>query len=341
MASATQPATRHLIRRLGARTVVSLALGVTAGGLCVSPAVDAREPAAHVAAANARPMFGINVTRNGPPRMDPASRLADFGRIPLARGPYYGVDALPPGFDITGAKLIAPERRLQMSFKRLPARILDGSYDSRIMSYLNSIPAGWMVGVTYWHEPNAELATGAFSAADFKAAWYRIGRLIRSSTSRARLVAMPNYTGPGNARFDESWVVRRASMPASSILTWDKYGNPPPKIDAPVNPAVKYRGLYRLPPDVFGATLKATVRLGWASSWAISELNAPRRIADPLEVERRRWFVDAIGYLTSRPAGISAPRHLLVWEGQGTQFDQRFHTKPMRDALRPYFRRSP
>jgi hypothetical protein len=316
-------------------------LGVSAAALCASPALPQSDPSGRSAAADPRPVFGINVNRSGPPRMDPVSRLADFGRIPMARGPYYGLDALPPAFDDAAAKLVAPERRLQMSFKRLPARILDGSYDRQLMRYLNSIPPGWTVGVTYWHEPNAELASGVFSAADFKAAWYRIGRLIGSSTSRARLIAMPNYTGPAGARFHDSWVVRRASMPTSSILTWDKYGNPPPKIDALPNMALKYRGLYPRPRDVFGATVKATVRLGWTRSWAISEFNTPRRLADPQEVERRRWFVDAVGYLTSRPAGISAPRHLLVWEGQGTQFDQRFVTTPMRDALRPYFQRSP
>lgn len=291
-------------------------------------------------ALDTRTVIGINVNRNGPPPSNPASRLADFGRIPFARGPYYDRNALPRAFDCAEANLIAPEHRLQMSFKRLPARILDGSYDRRISSYLNSVPAGWVVGITYWHEPNGEIAKGTFSAADFRQAWYRIGRLIKQSTSAATLIAMPNYTGPTGARYEDRWVVRRASMPANSILTWDKYGNPPPPIAITANPSLPYRGLYRRPQDVFGATLSATKRLGWGDHWAISEFNAPRRVQDPQEIDRRQWFVDAIRYLTSR-RGVSTPAHLLIWEARGTQFDQRFSTKQLRDTLRPYFAGSP
>ncbi|MEA2274542.1 MAG: hypothetical protein QOI98_3250 [Solirubrobacteraceae bacterium] len=282
-------------------------------------------------------MFGINVKQNGPPRTDPAARLADFGRIPMGRGPDYGLDALPSAFDKAQSSRIAPEHRLQMSFKRLPSRILDGTYDRQILGYLNSVPAGRLVAVTCWHEPNDELASGTFSAADYKAAWYRIGRLITMSTSAAQLVAMPTYTEPTNARYEDAWVVKRSSMPANSILTWDKYGNPPPPINAPERQSLPYRGLYHRPADVFAQTIKATKRLGWGDNWGLSELNAPRRGADAMEIDRRQWFVDAIRYLTSRPTQVSVPKHILVWEGNGARFDQNFYTKPMRDTVRAYF----
>lgn len=203
------------------------------------------------------------------------------------------------------------------------------------------------MGVTYWHEPNCEIAHGPtctttwFSAADYKAAWYRIGDLIKNSMSAATLIPMPNYTGPGNASFDDSWMVQRTSMPADSILTWDKYGNPPPPINALPDPSKLYRGLYPTPTNVYSATMAATARLGWADSWGITEFNAPRRDADTNEVDRQRWFTDAIAYLTSNPSGVSVPKHLFVWEGAGVQFDQRFYTQAMWDTLRPYFTNSP
>ena len=242
----------------------------------------AGQPAPRLVVTISRPVFGINVRQGGAARINPLDRLADFGRIPWART-YYGLDGLPSVFNLTEANAIAPEHRLQMSFKRLPGQILDGSYDARITSYLNSIPAGWIVGVTYWHEPNGELAgtPPTFSVADYKAAWYRVGGLIKNSTSAATLLPMPNYTGPRNASFDDSWVVNRASMPANSILTWDKYGNPPPAIDGLPNLSLPYRGLYRRPEDVFGETMNAAARLGWGDSWGISELNALRRNAEP------------------------------------------------------------
>jgi hypothetical protein len=306
--------------------------------------VGQRAPRLVVTLDRPAPAFGINVPAGS------ADRLAKLGRIPWARGPYYGKDALPTTFALAEAQAIAPEQRLQMSFKRLPAQILDGSYDARITSYLKSIPAGWTVGVTYWHEPNCELAHGSacsstwFSAADFKAAWYRIGQLIADSAAAATVIPMPNYTGPGGASFDDSWMVARSLMPASSILTWDKYGNPPPPIDALANLSLPYRGLYPTPANTYGATVAATVRLGWGNSWAITELNAPRRTADQSEVDRRQWFVDAIAYLTSGSSavgGLSKPMHLFVWEGIGVQFDQRLYTQATWDTLRPYFTSSP
>jgi len=305
----------------------------TVGQLAPRLAVTINRPAG--------PAFGISVPAGQ------AERLGHLGRIPWARGPYYGVDGLPATFDVTQGNALAPEHRLKMSFKRLPAQILDGSYDAKIKGYLDSVPAGWTVGVTYWHEPNCEIAHGPpctatwFSAADFKAAWYRIGDLIKNSTSAATLIPMPNYSGPGNGSFDDSWMVQRASMPADSILTWDKYGNPPPPINALPDPSKPYRGLYPTPTNVYSATMAATARLGWADSWGITEFNAPRRDADTDEVDRRQWFTDAIAYLTSNPSGVSAPKHLFVWEGAGVQFDQRFYTQAMWDTLRPYFTNSP
>lgn len=297
---------------------------------------------------SAAPAFGINVRSDGKGgrRTSPTQRLADFGRIPWARGPYYGRGAdgkgtLPAAFDLTEAKAIAPERRLQVSFKRLPALILNGSYDARIRNYLRTIPAGWTVGVTYEHEPNGDIGT-LFSVADFKSAWYRIGKLIKNSPSKATLIPMPNYTGPGGARFEDSWVVDPALMPANSILTWDKYGNPPPPVvNAKPDPLKPYRGLYRTPGKVYEKTMAATKRLGWGDSWGVTEFNAPRRVpADANEVDRRKWFIDAIAYLTSNPEGVAVPKHLFVWEGNGVKFDQNFYTQAIRDALRPYFKRS-
>jgi hypothetical protein len=165
--------------------------------------------------------------------------------------------------------------------------------------------------------------------------------LINNSTSAATLIAMPTYTGPGGASFDDSWMVSRALMPTNSILTWDKYGGVPPSIDALPDPSKPYRGLYRRPADVFGATMAATTRLGWGDSWGMTEFNAPRRAADADEVDRRQWFVDAVGYLTANPSGVSAPKHLFVWEGDGVQMDLNFYTQAMRNTLRPYFESSP
>jgi hypothetical protein len=292
------------------------------------------------------PAFGINVPAGA------AAREAYLGRVPWARGPYYD-DArnrpLPTMFSEPDMLALAGSaRRLQMSFKILPAKILDGSVDARLKSYLDSVPAGWTVGVTYWHEPNCELSQGAdcvgswFSASDFKAAWYRVGGLIKNSTSAGRLIAMPNYTGPGNASFRDEWVVARSQMPPDSILTWDRYGNPNGNwpLNKPEQPLAPYHGLYQPPREVFDPTLEATTRLGWGDSWGITEFNAPRRDNDQTETYRRQWFTDTIAYLTNNAITATAPKHLFVWEGQGS-YDQRFLMPAMWDTLRPYFMSSP
>jgi hypothetical protein len=153
---------------------------------------------------------------------------------------------------------------------------------------------------------------------------------------------MPNYTGPGNTTFLDSWMVARSLMPPDSILTWDRYGNPNANwpLNKPVEPLEEYNGLYQPPRGVFDPTLKATKRLGWGDSWAITEFNAPRRDNDQTETYRRQWFTDTIAYLTTNAITATAPKHLFVWEGQGS-YDQRFTMPAMWDTLRPYFVSSP
>lgn len=287
------------------------------------------------------PIIGMNVRADGGGglRTAPNLRLADFGRIPMARNPYYGIDALPATFNADTT--VAPEQRCQISFKRLPSGILDGSWDSRITGYVSSIPAGWYVVITYWHEPNGEIP-GTFTATDFKAAWYRIGSLIQAApkTAGTTVIPAPNFTGPGGATFDNTWVPDVDLMPSNSLLTIDKYGNPPPPINQALDATATYGGLYRAPGTVYDQTVQMISDTGWANKWAITEWNYPRKDNDAAETYRVQVMDDAMNYFLTRTT-IGLPRFVLLWEGNGVQFDQNMYQTATRDWWKSWVATSP
>jgi hypothetical protein len=273
-------------------------------------------------------IYGSNVGNpSGAPNSDPATRIAQFGRIPMSRV-YYST--LPAAID---SKITdnSPEKRCQASFKGFqPSQVVAGAADSVITSFAGSVPGDTTVFLTYWHEPNSELNAVQFTATEYKNAWIRIAGLLWSLPSRNRVIPMVNYSAPngwGAAAWDDSWLVHYGDLGNdNAIISWDAYGNP--------HASGGLTGLDTPYPSV-GSTLDlmyAKTQLGGYEAngrWGITEINSPRRNFDPSESQRATWFQDVVDYLTSRP---TSPHHVLLWEGDGVQWDQNFYTTLMRDT---------
>lgn len=283
-------------------------------------------------------IFGMNVVINGTGRTTPDLRLADFGRIPMARQPY--MQSLPATFPTASWSTLAPEQRIQPSFKRLPTQILDGSYDSTVRSFVSSVPSGWTVALTWWHEPDNDIGV-SFTGQQFLDCWYYFANLIDTTPKQAGAQVLPtvNFIGPNGVPWDPAWVPDPTRMPANSVITFDKYGNPPPPINQAADATAAYGGMYPNPVTKYANIISLIASTGWANKWGWTEFNAPIRDNDPTEAYRVQWLEDAVQHLLTRTT-IGPPKWILLWEGVGT-FDQHLKTSTTRDWYRNYVTASP
>jgi hypothetical protein len=286
-------------------------------------------------------IFGMNVIAGGgtATRGTPELRLADYGRIPMCRNPY--LTALPATFPSASWSTLAPEQRIQPSFKRPPAQILDGSYDSTVRSFVSSVPGGWYCALTWWHEADAALGAGTFTGQQFCDCWYYFADLIDTTPKQAGAQVIPtvNFIGPNGVTWSDAWVPDPTLMPANSVLSFDKYGNPPPPINQALDTSAAYGGLYPVPSAKYAQIVQLIANTGWANKWAWTEFNAPIRDNDPTEAYRVQWLEDAVQHLLTRTT-IGPPKWILQWEGVGN-FDQNFRTAATRDWYRTYVQASP
>ncbi|MEJ7707307.1 MAG: hypothetical protein WKF82_08540 [Nocardioidaceae bacterium] len=297
-----------------------LAMTASLGGLTLAPATASMPaPAAHPKTAHRkRTRFGINAS--DAQAVDLRESLCG-GSIGIARVFYAGM--LPNRWN-PSKEGASPQRECQVSFKADPAAVAAGHYDREIVAWLNTIPSGWRVYLTYWHEPNDELREGRFTAGTYRAAWSRLSHLAhqRARLKRhvvLRLVPVFMAYNIGNPRYwSDAWVPRPTEV---AFLSWDIYGNPSGGggLSGPYSSAHK-----RINP-----CLRVTQRLGF-ERWGVSEFNTPTRTWDRDESARREWLNDFRKYALSQDRSVGrhlgAPRTMMLWEGRGVNWNQTFQT---------------
>lgn len=277
-------------------------------------------------------IFGINVdSGSGGLYTSVATRTSQYVSWPACRGPYYRTN-MPAVFPRAQMDALSPNGIWQVSFKDAVADVLAGAIDARIRAWIGALAPGEILYLTYWHEPNAELAGGLFTATQFKAAQYHLASLIDGTPCAGTAICMPCYTAPPNASWSDDWLVDVDLMGSRAILGWDKYGNAPPAISTARDISKPYDGLYPTPAATYSRMLQLTADNGWANRWGITEMNAPRRTADVAETLRLQWWQDAIAYVSDGGAA-GPPNHIFVWEGAGVQFDQNVYHANVRDYL--------
>lgn len=275
------------------------------------------------------------------------------GRAPMVRHYYSGM--LPATFDLTTAGF--PEKRACVSFQAdgtfTAAGLASGSGNARLLSYVQSIPAGWRVDIVPRHEANLHIP-GEWSGAQFVAVFAQMYPVIQGATLRAGVTVKlnPNFSAfqLSGATWSDSWV------PTPDIcddLTWDMYGNPGNNTSA--SGTNKYGGpatgsgygtSYALLGPRTQQMFAITERLGFAQRWGILELNAPARDWDTNETGRALWHKDALALTQNPPmANGSAADVVLIWEmdqSTGAKWDQSYGRKSgnphnVADAIASYF----
>lgn len=280
-------------------------------------------------ASSNRIIFGTNAGNVAGGSETVTDRLAWFGRVPMQRW-YYGLNELPATFNPAKAGG-APEKRTQVSFKFNPAEVLAGTWDQRFDSYCSSAPADWQLDMTFWHEPNKELNTGQFTAAQWRNCQIRFSNRLKALGLTNRIRIAPNVTAPrpgAGVAWSDSWMMTPDQLHAGAKWTWDTYGNPTGGFADPLDSPY--------PDMTFNADqiFSRLTTYGWWSSWGITEFNTPRRNHDPSESARVTCLDTFVQYVLND--SVTPPKSILLWEGNGVQFDQNFYTNATKNWWKGY-----
>jgi hypothetical protein len=166
---------------------------------------------------------------------------------------------------------------LVISFKLPPAQVVDGSHDAQLAAFFAATPR--LTYWSYWHEPEDDIARGAFTAAAYRAAWTHIAVIARDSGKplRATLILMGFSTKPGSGR---TWTDYYAGPNVIDVLGWDCYSH----------------GRTDTPATIYGSALNASLQAG--KPWAIAETGVPS-VQVPNPAERQAKLTAMATYLSN------------------------------------------
>lgn len=296
-------------------------LSALAAAGCVAPSSASASSLAPASRLGTGTRYGINAST----AKDVQSRLRTFGSVGIARTFYSGM--LPATWNkyMEGA---SPARATQVSFKTSPAALASGAHDKVLRSWMESIPSGWRVYLTFWHEPNDELRAGVFSGQEYRRAWAHLSRIRRTQVNlrkdvRLRLVPVfMSYLVGKPSDWSNGWVPTPDEV---AFVSWDIYGNP--------SGGDGLRGRYPAPAAGIDPCLRVSSTLGF-KNWGVTEFNTPQRDWDRNEHMRTAWLSGFRHHCMDAKRGtarkLGPPKILLLWEGVGSNWDQRFTTKATR-----------
>lgn len=300
-------------------------------------------------------IFGFNTNEKDTFEQTIAGRKAWWSnRAPCVRRYHSGM--LPATFAQTVAQ--CPEKRTSVSFKPSTgfsaAQLAAGGGNTRLRQWLESIPPGWKVWLTYYHEPNDDFQNGRITPAQFTQAYAQFYPVIQSAAlaTGVEVKLCANFMAYQlTSVFSDSWVPAHGTM---DLLTFDIYGNPGNNTSA--SGTNKYgtatgSGYGTTYPDVVARCrdMFAVIRrLGWQEHWGVLEVNTPARTWDTDESSRALWLTDIYEYFLNPPLPNGAPPEIvLLWEApSGVNWDQAFGRtsgNPLvcADALAPYIEGTP
>ncbi|MBE1534081.1 CBM96 family carbohydrate-binding protein [Actinomadura algeriensis] len=142
-----------------------------------------------------------------------------YGRLDMVRQFYPGKPGDWPGR--FGDEL--GKRPTVVSFKMNPREILSGKHDDEMARWFAEAPDDRDVYWVYYHEPEDNIADGHFTAADYRAAWRRLGKLADRADNprlKATLVLM-SWSLEAESR--RNWRDYYPGRDVIDVLGWDTY----------------------------------------------------------------------------------------------------------------------
>ena len=166
-----------------------------------------------------------------------------------------------------------------VSFNAAPSSVLSGSDNATLSHFFDTAPSGHAIYYSYYPEPEQFIASGQFSAADYRAAWAHIVSLVAAHNPylHSTLVLTNWDLNPASGR---NWKDYLPGGGVISTLGWDAY------------PAgtVQDRNPQPTPPS------------SWAPQWPRPGASACRSASPSSRsapTDRPAWLAQVANYLTS------------------------------------------
>jgi hypothetical protein len=198
-------------------------------------------------------MAGVSVQRqSGESYRDAVAREnAKYGGLDIIR-------LFSPGLPASWSNINADvgTTPLVISFKADPKAVAAGDYDTFFRNWFATAPTNRPIWWSFYHEPEDNIEAGAFTAADYRAAWARLAGLsdeARNSQLRATLILMCWSAQKNSGRQWTDYYVPGAVK----VLSWDCY-----------NVGAK-NGVYRSPTNILENVQAIATSTGLP--WGISE----------------------------------------------------------------------
>jgi hypothetical protein len=280
-------------------------------GMCIAPSSAGASP--------------TSVTKVGAWSKDWAWFDAAVGPVDVYRG-YDGGFHYPTWQQVPAANA-HPGGMNDYSFQLPPAQVAAGTQDAVLKTFIASTPKN--IVLTNFHEPEQEIAAGAFTFAQFRAANVRLNRLVDAQnaidggTRKVSVILMYDTFTGFKARNPENYWPTAAKGDGGTVdlISADVYALPHATNTAAV-PAGYTDGINWKSP---AALMKPVLSFARAhkTDWAVSELGYLEDINNP--GRKAQALRDAVAYaaagklsdtVTYRPA-----LWISIWDSRGTRGD--------------------
>ncbi len=218
-------------------------------------------------------LFGVSLPRGQAASQALAlDRLRQqFGRLPVARVFAPGLPSATWADDPVLAAL-GSGSAVVYSFRGDPTAAAAGQYDDRVTALLASRPPGVTVWMAFYHEPEDQVASGTFTAEQFRAATAHLAPVIRGGGGISTTILQEYTLQTASGR---DW--HEFYSPAIDVLGWDAY-NIEAKHGTPT---------YKTAQEFVGPVLVVAKETGKPFAWA--EFGSPCIRTDPDCSQRAEW----------------------------------------------------
>lgn len=240
-----------------------------------------------------------------------------FGPLRMVRVFYPG---LPPAWN--GSRADVTDRTVVVSFKAPPRQVAAGTYDSRLTAWFRSVPRNVDVYWSYFHEPENDVQDGAYTPAEFAAAFRHVAELadgVRNPRLRSTLILMCWTLSPNSGRDFDAYYPGAAAV---DVLGWDCY-----------NSGAK-KDRYTPPDQVFSRMIEKSRALG--KPWGLAETGSVRVAGDGDGARRAAWLRSMSEYLNEQ-----RPLWVAYYDYQVSGGDYRLTDAPSRQAWKAWCAAAP
>lgn len=219
--------------------------------------------------------FGSSVSTSGKTLAQSVNDVdSKFGHVPVVRMFH---PALPSRDDWSRrAPALGKNRTIVTSFKLAPKEVLSGAHDDEIRAYFRDAPNNPIL-YSYFHEPDAKIAAGMFTKADYRAAFRHVVE-IAGSLCRDNLFPTLILTGwaadPSSGR---DWRDYYPGDDFVSVMSWDPYNSATTKPTKYVDPTTLYAHVLRESKEI-------------GKPWGIAETGSARVAGDEGGSQRAVWL---------------------------------------------------